>query len=200
MSQVKLPDYLEMGIMSDATQENRQRVRAIVSLVASILVGLTLLIAGSGKATGFGEMPGQTMQFIGAILPDAWLTPGVAYFIGDILFPYIIPWAEIVLGIFLLARMWPRLIAVLCLLLTAAFIANNAWYISQGEVKLASCECFGIWEEMFGTLTHVQSLSIDIGLFVLALAIILVHPSGFLSSPPWFARFRKKPNTKQLNE
>jgi len=185
--------------MPDATQESRQRVRSIVSLVAGILVGIILLIAGSGKAFGFGEMPGQTMQFIGAILPDALLTPGVAYFIGDILFPYIIPWTEILLGILLLLRIWQRLIAILCLPLTAAFMANNSWFISQGSTKFASCECFGIWEEMFGTLTHVQSLSIDIVLFALAMTIIFVHPGGFLSSPPWLARFQKR-NKRQNKE
>ncbi len=177
--------------MPDATQESRQRVRSIVSLVAGILLGLILLIAGSGKAFGFGEMPGQTMQFIGAILPDAWLTPGVAYFIGDILFPYIMPWTELSLGILLLLRIWPRLFAAISLPLIACFIANNSWYISQGKTRFTSCECFGIWEEMFGTLTHVQSLSLDIVLFALALTIIFVHPGGFLSSPPWLAKLGK---------
>jgi len=150
-----------------------------------------LLIAGSGKAFGFGEMPGQTMQFIGAILPDAWLTPGLAYFIRAILFPYIIPWTELCLGILLLLRIWPRLIATISLPLTAAFMANNLWYISQGKTRFTSCECFGIWEEMFGTLTHMQSLSLDIVLFALALTIIFVHPGGFLSSPPWLAKLGK---------
>ncbi|MFC2050440.1 MauE/DoxX family redox-associated membrane protein [Chloroflexota bacterium] len=178
--------------MTDTTQENRQRARSIVSLVACILLGLTLLIAGSGKTFGFGEMPGQTMQFIGAILPDAWLTPGVAFFIGDILFPYIIPWTELCLGILLLLSIWPRLMAAISLPLIAAFMANNAWYISQGKARFASCECFGIWEEIFGTLTHMQSLSFDIVLFALALTIIFVHPSGFLSSPPWLAKLGEK--------
>jgi len=177
--------------MPDATQESRQRVRSIVSLVAGTVLGVIFLIAGSGKIFAFGEMPGQTMQFIGAILPDAWLTPGVAYFIGDILFPYIIPWAELCLGILLLLRIWPRLFAAISLPLIACFIANNSWYISQGKMKFTSCECFGIWEEMFGTLTHVQSLSLDIVLFALALTIIFVHPGGFLSSPPWLAKLGK---------
>ena len=177
--------------MADATQEGRQRVRSIVSLAAGIVLGLIFLIAGSGKTFGFGEMPGQTMQFIGAILPDAWLTPGVAYFIGDIFFPYIIPWTELCLGILLLLRIWPRLFATISLPLTAAFIANNSWYISQGKTRFTSCECFGIWEKMFGTLTHVQSLSLDIVLLALALTIILVHPGGFLSSPPWLAKLGK---------
>jgi uncharacterized membrane protein YphA (DoxX/SURF4 family) len=179
------------GIMTDTTQDNRQRVRSIVSLVASILLGLILLIAGSGKAFGFGEMPGQTMQFIGAILPDAWLTPGVAYFIGDIFFPYIIPWTELCLSILLLLRIWPRLIAAISLPLIVGFMANNLWFISHGKTRFTSCECFGIWEKMFGTLTHMQSFSLDIVLFALALTIIFVHPGGFLSSPPWLAKLGK---------
>jgi len=169
-----------------------ERARSIASLVASILIGLTLLLAGSGKAFGFGEMPGQTMQFIGAILPDAFLTPGVAHFIGDIFFPYIIPWTELALGLLFILRVWPRLIAALSLPLTVAFMANNSWYISQGKMKFTSCECFGVWEEMFGTLTHVQSLSIDIVLFALALVIIFIHPGGFLSSPPWLEKLGKR--------
>jgi uncharacterized membrane protein YphA (DoxX/SURF4 family) len=154
-------------------------------------VGLTLLIAGSGKAFGFGEMPGQTMQFIGAILPNAWLTPAVAYFIGEILFPYIIPWTELSLGILLLLRVWPRIMAAICLPLTVAFMVNNAWFISQGQSKFTSCECFGIWEKLFGTLTHVQSLTVDIILFALALTIIVVHPGGFLASPAWLVKVGK---------
>jgi uncharacterized membrane protein YphA (DoxX/SURF4 family) len=177
--------------MTDITQEDRQRVRAIVSLVAGILLGLIFLISGSGKTFGFGEMPGQTMQFIGAILPDAWLTPGIALFLGDIFFPYIIPWAELCLGILLLLHIWPRLFATISLPLILAFIVNNAWYISHGKMKFTSCECFGIWEKIFGTMTHLQSLSLDIVLLALALTIIFVHPGGFLSSPPWLSKLGK---------
>lgn len=176
--------------MSKATEESSHRVRGTVSLVASILIGLTFLISGSGKVFGYGDMPGQTMQFIGAIIPDAWLTPQLAIFMGDIFFPYIIPWTELCLGIFLLLRIWPRFFAATTLPLTAAFMANNAWYISQGQNKFTSCECFGIWEKLIGTLTHVQSLSLDIVLFALALTIVIVHPADFFSSPPWMAKLQ----------
>jgi uncharacterized membrane protein YphA (DoxX/SURF4 family) len=173
------------------TEYSHRRVRARTSLIAGILVGLTLVISGSGKVFAFGEMPGQTMLFIGSILPGAWLSPGLSYFLEDILLSIIIPLTELCLGIFLLLRIWPRFFATCTLPLTSAFIANNAWYISQGKNEFVSCECFGIWEEWFGTLTHVQALSLDIFLFALALTIVLVHPAGFFSSPPWSAKLRK---------
>lgn len=172
--------------------DKKDRATAMAGLIASILVGLTLLVAGSGKLFGFGEMPGQTMKFIGAIMPDALLTPGVAYFIGDVFLPYIIPLTELALGLLLIVRVWPRLIAALCLPLIASFMANNSWLISQGKTKFSACECFGIWEKLFGTLTPIQALSVDIGLFVLAFIIISVHPGGFLSSPPWLEKLGKR--------
>jgi len=186
--------------MSNSTEASRQRVRSIVSLVAGAIIGLIFLISGSGKLFAFGEMPGQTMQFIGAILPDAWLTPISALFIGDIFLPYIIPYVELSLGILLLLSIWPRLIATLSLPLITAFIANNSWYISQGKMKFTSCECFGIWEEMFGTMTHLQSLSLDIVLFALALTVIFVHPGSFLSSPPWLTKLGKGAGGKDKKE
>ena len=177
--------------MSSDIQRGNQQVRRITSLVASILVGLTLLIAGSGKAFGFGEIPGQTMEFIGMIFPDALLTPEVAYFIGDIFLQYIIPWAELSLGILLILHIWPRLVAALCLPLTLAFMANNSWMIHEGLEEYPECPCFGIWETILGPVSPLQSLCIDIGLLALALTIIFVHPGGFLSSPPWLAKLGK---------
>jgi len=177
--------------MSKTAEAGRQRARSIVSLVATIILGAVFVISGTGKIFAFGEMPGQTMYFIGAVLPDAWLTPGVALFFGDVLFPYIIPYLELSLGILLVLSIWPRLIAAISLPLITAFIANNAWYISQGKMKFTSCECFGIWEEMFGAMTHLQSLSLDIVLLALALTTIFVHPGGFLSSPTWLTNLGK---------
>jgi uncharacterized membrane protein YphA (DoxX/SURF4 family) len=177
--------------MSKAIKSSHQRLRSIVSLVACILVGFTFVISGSGKIFAFGEMPGQTMQFIGAILPDAWLTPGLAYFLGDIFLPHIIPWTELCLGILLLLRIWPRFFAALTLPLTATFMINNIWYIINGKNAFTSCECFGIWEQIFGTLTHVQSLTLDIILFALALTIVLVHPAELFSLPPWLVKIQK---------
>jgi uncharacterized membrane protein YphA (DoxX/SURF4 family) len=178
--------------MAKAVTVRQNQTRAIVSLVAGILIGLTFLLSGSGMVFGYGDMPGQTMQFIGAILPDAWLTPRLALFLGEIFFPYIIPWTELCLGVLLLIRIWPRFFAALTLPLTAAFMANNAWYISRGDLKFTPCECFGIWEKFLGTFTHVQSLYIDIVLFALALTIVILHPAGFFSGPAWLAKLGPK--------
>ena len=170
----------------------KYRTRSIISLVASIIVGLVLAFAGSGKLLGVGEMPGQTMMFLSEILPDFLFTPGIANFIGSILLPLIIPSVELFLGICLLLGMWPRFIAIFCMLLASVFMADNSWLISIGMQQFPSCECFGIWEDIFGTLTPFQSLHIDIGLFLLSLTIILAHPHGFFSSPGWATRLNQK--------
>ena len=182
--------------MSDADIKNRGHMRARISLVASILLGLVFLISGSGKVIGYGELPGQTMEFLGAVIPGFLFTPAVASFIGNIFLPYIIPWIELCLGIFLILYIWPRFMAIIALLLSIAFMANNAWLISQGVEQFHSCECFGIWEEMFGSLTPMQSMYIDIGLFILVMVIIFIYRNSFFASPAWVYKLqRKKKNT-----
>jgi len=179
-------------VMTDNMEKNKKQTKATVSLVACIIIGIIFLASGSGKIIGFGEVPGRTMEFIGFILPDALLKPFIVYFIYDILIPYILPWFELVLGCFLLIGFVPRLIAVLCLPFSLLLMGNNIWAITQGMAKYTSCECFGIWETLFGELTPVQSLGIDIGIFVLALVIIFVHPARFLVSRDWLANLGKK--------
>lgn len=178
--------------MPDNTTKGQQRVRTRISLAASILLGITLLFAGSGKLIGFGEMPGQALEFLDAIIPDVLLTPAVASFIGNVFLPYIVPSVEVCLGILLILSIWPRLIALFSLFLSIIFMSSNFWLIRRGTEEFPSCECFGIWEKMFGTLTPLQALYIDIVLFALALTIIFVHPGGFLSSPPWAVKLKEK--------
>jgi peroxiredoxin len=80
--------------------------------------------------------------------------------------------------------------AVLCLPLLSAFMGTNIWSIIQGGY--ATCaNCFGIWEQYFGSLTPVQSLVYDLVLFAFAIVIIIFQPSGFLSSRKWLARGKR---------
>lgn len=156
------------------------------------MVGVTLIVAGTGKAIGFGEVPGQTVEFIGDVLPAAFINSTAVFIIYEVFIPYVFPGVEMILGIFLLIGFVPRLAAVICLPLTLAFMSNNIWSISQGLDKFPECVCFGIWEKLFGGLTPVQALGYDIGLLVLAVVIILLHPGVFLSSREWLTKpFRK---------
>jgi len=176
-------------MMNNDTVQNRIRTRSRVSLVAIIIIGVTLVAAGIGKAIGFGEIPGQTVEFLGDVLPEAFITPATVFLIYEIFIPYVLPGTEIILGIFLLIGFVPRLISVLCLPMTLAFMSNNIWAISQGLDKFPECVCFGVWEKLFGGLTPVQALCYDIGLFVLAVVIIWLYPGGFLSSRKWVTKF-----------
>jgi len=163
-----------MGIMKQQVEGRRQR--ALVILGPRVFLGLTLLIAGSGK------LPGQA-EFIDVLLQSFW-TPPVAYLIG-----YCLPWAEVVLGVLLLLGVFPKIVAALCLPLTAGFMANNSWALSQGMEQFPECgTCFGIWEELLGAISPLQALCLDIVLFGLALTILLFHPGGFLSFRPWFIK------------
>lgn len=172
--------------------QSRNRIRFIISLVAIIIIALTLIASGSGKAIGFGDIPGQTVDFIGDVLPEAFITPTTVFLIYQVFIPYILPGAELLLGILLLVGLVPRLLAVICLPLTMVLMANNIWAIRQGLDKFPDCACFGIWEKIFGGLTPVQALGYDIVLFALAIVIIVLYPGGFLSSREWLTRLFKK--------
>jgi len=152
--------------------------RGWITLGAGLLLGLTLLVSGSGK------LPGQT-EFIDILLQSFW-TPPIAFFTG-----YCLPWVEIILGVLLLVGSLPRISAGLSLPLIAGFMANNSWALSQGVEQFPECGyCFGIWEEWFIAISPLQALYIDIVLLCLALIVLLFHPSGFLSFRPWFIKHK----------
>jgi uncharacterized membrane protein YphA (DoxX/SURF4 family) len=182
--------------MSGLEKDKKNKTRFIISLIACILVGITFVLSGSGKLIEFGEIPGQTAEFIGYVLPDAWLTTTTVTIIYDIFIPWIMPIAELAIGLLLLVGFVPRLMAILCIPLTWIFMANNAFSISIGMAEYESCSCFGIWEQILGTLTPFQSLFYDIALFALALVIIFVFPGGILQSQKWL---RKSGNKKEIS-
>ena len=153
-------------------------------VVSAVLVGLILLISGTGK------VPGQT-EFIWALLKSFW-TPSMAYFIG-----YCLPWIEIILGVLLIFGIFPRIAAAFFLPLAAGFIANNSWAVAQGMEKLPSCaSCFGIWEKYLGSLSPLGALICDIVLLGMALIVLLLHQESFLNFRPWF--IRRKDSRKLL--
>jgi uncharacterized membrane protein YphA (DoxX/SURF4 family) len=161
-----------------------RRQRILLIYAPCILLGLMLLVAGIGKLPGLsdilGKFPGQT-EFISDLLGPLW-TSTTAFFIDNIL-----PWIEVVLGIALLLGIFPRIAAILSLPLTAGFMSSNIWAISHGEA-FGHCGCFGIFEDLFGNITPLQALGMDIALLFFALLIILFNPSGFLKFQWWFTK------------
>jgi uncharacterized membrane protein YphA (DoxX/SURF4 family) len=167
--------------------DSQPTVRSVISIIACVLIGVVLLFAGTGKLAGLGQVPGQT-EFLDKFIPDFMLTPEFAQFVGMIFIPWILPIAEIFLGIGLIAGIWPRFLAILLVPLILGFMANNSYMIASGIDKYPTCECFGIWEEWFGGFTPIQSIYIDMSLFILALIIIIVHPGNFFSHQFWINR------------
>jgi uncharacterized membrane protein YphA (DoxX/SURF4 family) len=169
-----------------------EKARNIAGLVACIVIGLTLVASGSGKLFAIGEVPGQTIEFLGFILPKALLTPWMVTFIYDIAIPFVLPAVELAIGLLLLIGFAPRLIAAIFIPLTFMLMGNNIYSIHIGMDKYPNCECFGLWEKIFGTLKPSQSLVFDIVLFVLAVVIIVVVPLGFFQSRKWLRNLGHK--------
>jgi len=80
----------------------------------------------------------------------------------------------------------------LSLALTAAFIGNNSWLLSQG-LGYEPCTCFGVADRIFqGTLSTTGALYVDIGMLALAMIIILFYPGKLLTIRPLFLKPRKE--------
>jgi uncharacterized membrane protein YphA (DoxX/SURF4 family) len=182
-------------IMTISPRSNRPSARTVISVIACIIIGLVLLVAGTGKLIGIGQMPGQT-EFLDKFIPDFLLTPELAQFIGLVFIPYLLPIVETALAILLFVGLWPRIVAIIVVPLTLGFMANNSWTISQGVNEYPDCVCFGAWETLTGArFTPTQSLYIDIVLFVLAVIVIFVHPGRFLASQFWFNKRSASPTS-----
>ncbi|MGD9118365.1 MAG: hypothetical protein PVJ08_06495 [Dehalococcoidia bacterium] len=158
----------------------------VIIVIPCVLLGLMLLVAGIGKLPGLTELgtfPGQT-EFLDVIFGSFW--PTVAFFITDVL-----PWIEVILGLALVLAIYPRIAAILSLPLIAAFMTSNIWAITHGEA-FGSCGCWGVFESLFGDMTPIQSLGIDIALVLFAIIIILYFPAPFLSFQSWFRKRKRR--------
>jgi uncharacterized membrane protein YphA (DoxX/SURF4 family) len=158
----------------------------VIIVIPCVLLGLMLLVAGIGKLPGLTELgtfPGQT-EFLDVIFGSFW--PTVAFFITDVL-----PWIEVILGLALILGIYPRIAAILSLPLTAAFMSSNIWAITHGEA-FGSCGCWGGFESLFGDMTPIQALGMDVALVFFALIIILYFPAPFLSFQSWFRKRKRR--------
>jgi uncharacterized membrane protein YphA (DoxX/SURF4 family) len=144
----------------------------VVILGPRIFVGLVFVVSGIGKT------PGQT-EFVDVLLGSFW-SPTMAYLIGHCL-----PWAELVLGLVLLGGIYPRIASALCIPITIGFMTSNCWALSQGVAEFSTCGyCLGIFEDLFGALSPLQALLVDILLLCFAIIILLYHPGRFQDFRP----------------
>ncbi|HSH12032.1 MAG TPA: MauE/DoxX family redox-associated membrane protein [Ilumatobacter sp.] len=97
-----------------------------VSLVASLLLGATFVVAGAAKIAA-GPMWPVHVADLGA--------PKIA---GPVL-----PWAELLIGAALMAQLFEPFAAWAAIALTVAFTALIARRLSQG--RRPACACFGAW-------------------------------------------------------
>jgi uncharacterized membrane protein YphA (DoxX/SURF4 family) len=169
---------------------SRPGVRHYVAIAACVLLAGIFLFAGVGKLADMGQMPGQ-VEYIDKMIPDFLLTPQLAQFIGFVAIPYILPIVETILGLLLLAGLFIKIDSIVSLLLSATFIFNNSWMLSQGIDKYPSCACFGIWETVLGAISPAISLRLDIVMFALALLIIFIQPGGIFEPQFWWNCVRK---------
>ena len=156
--------------------------RDLIALGPSIFVGLTLFIAGVGKIeSNMVGIPFET-GFADILLKSLW-TPTMAHLIA-----YALPVGEIILGVLLIFGIFPRIAAGLCLPLIIGFMASNSVAISRGIEEFPSCGCFGRWETIFGIVTPMQAMVYDVVLLMLAVIILVFHPTGFWHFRPWLIK------------
>ena len=176
-----------MPLFREYEYDKQPFVRSLISVIACLIICFTLIFASTGKLAGVGDIPGQT-EYVDRFIPEFLITPETAYFVGFIFIPWILPIAELIIGLLLVIGIWPRAAAICFLPLVFGFMANNSYMIANGIGQYPTCECFGIWEKFVGGLTPTQSLYFDVGLFILAVIIILVHPGPFFSHQLWINR------------
>jgi len=97
-----------------------------VALIASILLGLTFVVAGAAKLAAGGSWPVHVRD-LGA---PAIVAP-------------VLPWVELSIGAALIAQLARPFAAWATIVLTIAFAALIARRLSQGRRPV--CACFGAW-------------------------------------------------------
>jgi uncharacterized membrane protein YphA (DoxX/SURF4 family) len=97
-----------------------------VALIASILLGLTFVVAGGAKIAAGPSWPVHVRDL------------GVPMFVAPVL-----PWVELTIGALLIAQLFQPFAAWAAIGLTVAFSALIIRRLSQGRRPV--CACFGAW-------------------------------------------------------
>jgi uncharacterized membrane protein YphA (DoxX/SURF4 family) len=102
----------------------------------------------------------------------------------------IVPWLEIILGLFLISGLAVRLTALASSVLVVVFICNNIWLIRE-EVDPRSCHCSGVaMTRLLASFSPREALYLDFAMLGLIFLILTFCPGKWFSLWPWFLRSR----------
>jgi uncharacterized membrane protein YphA (DoxX/SURF4 family) len=145
-------------------------------MVAGIILGIIFMAAGFGKL--LTDVEGFTMIFnpFPGFLASAF---------ADAIFIWL-PYLEIVIGLLLIIGVLPKLMAVIAAVLSAGFITDKVWLLSQG-LGYEPCTCFGILDRILGVeLSTTGSLYLDVIMLALVVIVLFCHKSSFFNIYPQF--------------
>ena len=97
-----------------------------IALAASVVVGISLVVAGATKLAARDSWPSQASG-LGA---PSWVIP-------------IVPWFELILGALLVTQVARPVMAMIAIVLFVVFTALIAVKLRQGQHP--PCACFGAW-------------------------------------------------------
>jgi uncharacterized membrane protein YphA (DoxX/SURF4 family) len=123
----------------------------LVPIIASVIVGVTFLVAGGSKVANQGSW---LLQAVGLGAPK-WSA-------------LIVPWVEIVVGAALVAQLWRPWSVLAALVVLIAFTALIAGNLARD--RHPPCACFGAWSASPIGVRHLVRNGVLIVLAVVALA------------------------------
>jgi len=136
--------------------------------------------------TGFIKLPVQTDAYTILLVVRR---ETILLWLGDYVH-IIVPWLEIILGLFLISGVAARLTALASSVLIVVFICNNIWLIREG-VDLRSCHCLGdAMTRLLASISATEALYIDFAMLGLIFLILAFYPEKWFSLRPWFLRNR----------
>jgi uncharacterized membrane protein YphA (DoxX/SURF4 family) len=152
----------------------------LAGIGAGVTLGLIFLVIG------FIKLPVQTDAYTILLVVRKetillWLSDYVHI---------IVPWLEIILGLFLISGVAARLTALASSVLIVLFICNNIWLIREG-VDPRSCHCLGdAVTRLLASFSPREALYIDFAMLGLIFLILAFYPDKWFSLRPWLLKSR----------
>lgn len=135
---------------------NASKLESALSLLARIALAQLFFIAALNKITDPQSFATAISKFQvpGFILQDDGQNALIAVSV------FLVPWLELVAGLFLLAGLWTRAAASLMLLLLAVF-SGAIYSVIAREIEVTDCGCFGdlkgICRDAVGSCNLIQN-------------------------------------------